>query len=208
MRELSLHILDILQNSVEAGATRVELTVDEDLAADRLTITVEDNGRGIPPDKLPKLFDPFYTTRSTRHVGLGLPLLKAAAERCNGDVTLASEVGVGTSLTATLQHSHLDRAPLGDLTGTLLTFILGGACDLRYVHRVREARVDKETRRQGDGSGGAGERGNGGREREFEFDTAEIRSELVDVPLTHPDVREWLRQFIAEGEAALIDPEA
>ena len=96
-----------------------ELTVDEDLAADRLTITVEDNGRGIPPEKLPKLFDPFYTTRSTRHVGLGLPLLKAAAERCNGDVTLASEVGVGATLTATFQHSHLDRAPLGDLTGTL-----------------------------------------------------------------------------------------
>ena len=195
MRELSLHILDILQNSVEAGATRVELTVDEDLAADRLTITVEDNGRGIPPDKLPKLFDPFYTTRSTRHVGLGLPLLKAAAERCNGDVTLASEVGVGTSLTATLQHSHLDRAPLGDLTGTLLTFILGGACDLRYVHRVLAAGVDKET--------GAGERGSGGRGGEFEFDTAEIRSELGEVPLTHPDVREWLRQFIAEGEAEL-----
>jgi hypothetical protein len=180
---LSLHILDILQNSVEAGATRVALTIDEDLAANRLTITVGDNGRGIPPDKLSKLFDPFYTTRSTRHVGLGLPLLKAAAERCNGDVILASEVGVGTTLIATFQHSHLDRAPLGDLTGTLLTFILGGACDLRYVHRER-------------GSGGAGE-------REFAFDTAEIKAELGDVPLTHPDVREWLRQFIAEGEAAL-----
>jgi hypothetical protein len=188
MRELSLHILDILQNSVEAGATRVELTIYDDLAADRLTITVGDNGRGIPPEKLPKLFDPFYTTRSTRHVGLGLPLLKAAAERCNGDVTLASEVGVGTTLTATFQHSHLDRAPLGDLTGTLLTFILGGACDLRYMHRVR-AKGER-------GSGGAGE-------QEFAFDTAEIRAELGDVPLNHPDVREWLRQFIIEGEAAL-----
>ena len=189
MRELSLHILDILQNSVEAGATRVVLTIDEDLAADRLTITVEDNGRGIPPEKLPKLFDPFYTTRSTRHVGLGLPLLKAAAERCNGDVTLASEVGVGTTLTATFQHSHLDRAPLGDLTGTLLTFILGGACDLRYVHRVIGRVGEWESGRTG--------------EREFAFDTAEIKAELGDVPLTHPDVREWLRQFIAEGEAAL-----
>jgi len=208
MRELSLHILDILQNSVEAGATRVELTIDEDLAADRLTITIGDNGRGIPSEKLPNLFDPFYTTRSTRHVGLGLPLLKAAAERCNGDVTLASEVGVGATLTATFQHSHLDRAPLGDLTGTLLTFILGGACDLRYVHRVRVAEVDKETRRQGDGSGGAGKQGSGRREREFELDTVEIQSELGEVPLTHPDVREWLRQFIAEGEATLTSPVA
>ena len=196
MRELSLHILDILQNSVEAGATRVELAIDEDLAADRLTITVEDNGRGIPPEKLPKLFDPFYTTRSTRHVGLGLPLLKAAAERCNGDVILASEVGVGATLTATFQHSHLDRAPLGDLTGTLLTFILGGACDLRYVHRVRGAGER--------GSRGAGEQGSGGvREWEFAFDTAEMKVELGEVPLTHPDVRAWLRQFIAEGEAEL-----
>ena len=196
MRELSLHILDILQNSVEAGATRVELTIDEDLAVDRLTITIEDNGRGIPPEKLPNLFDPFYTTRSTRHVGLGLPLLKAAAERCNGDVTLASEVGVGATLTATFQHSHLDRAPLGDLTGTLLTFILGGACDLRYVHRVRGAGER--------GSRGAGEQGSGGvREWEFAFDTAEMKAELGEVPLTHPDVRAWLRQFIAEGEAEL-----
>jgi hypothetical protein len=189
MRELSLHILDILQNSVEAGATRVELTIDEDLAADRLMITVKDNGRGIPPDKLSKLFDPFYTTRSTRHVGLGLPLLKAAAERCNGDVTLASEVGVGATLSATFQHSHLDRAPLGDMTGTLLTFILGGACDLRYVHRVIGRVGEWESGRVG--------------EREFAFDTAEIKAELGDVPLTHPDVRDWLRQFIADGEAAL-----
>jgi hypothetical protein len=188
MRELSLHILDILQNSIEAGATRVALTIDEDLAADRLTITIEDNGRGIPPEKLPNLFDPFYTTRSTRHVGLGLPLLKAAAERCNGEVTLASEVGVGATLTAVFQHSHLDRAPMGDLAGTLLTFILGGVCDLRFVHRVRQA----------------GEQGGGGaREREFAFDTAEIKAVLGEVSLTHPEVREWLRQFVAEGEEDL-----
>ncbi len=189
MRELSLHILDILQNSVEAGATAVELTVVEDLAADRLTITVRDNGKGIPPDSLPHLFDPFYTTRKTRHVGLGLPLLKAAAERCNGDVTIASEAGAGATLTASFQHSHIDRAPLGDMVGTLLSFILGGACDLRYVHRVR---------REGEGGTPTG-RGEG----EFELDTAGIRAALGDVPLSHPDVREWLRQFIAEGERDL-----
>ena len=189
MRELSLHILDIWQNAVEAGATRVELAITEDLALDRLTISLQDNGRGILPESLPHLFDPFYTTRKTRHVGLGLPLLKAAAERCNGDVTVTSKVGGGTKLTATFQHSHIDRAPLGDMTGTLMAFILGGACDLRYVHR---AVGDEGTR-------GRGDRGT----REFEFDTAEIKAELGDVPLTHPDVREWLRQFIAEGERGL-----
>lgn len=189
MRELSLHILDILQNSAEAGATRVELSISEDLAADRLTIEVRDNGRGIAADKLPHVFDPFYTSRKTRHVGLGLPLLKAAAERCDGDATITSAAGVGTTLTVTFRHSHLDRAPLGDMTGTLLSFVLGGACELRYVHRV---------------IGRLGERGSGGAgEREFAFDTAEIRAELGDAPLAHPDVREWLRQFIAQGEGDL-----
>jgi hypothetical protein len=212
MRELSLHILDILQNSVEAGATRVALSIVEDLAADLLTIEVRDNGRGIPPDKLPHVFDPFYTSRKTRHVGLGLPLLKAAAERCDGDAILVSAVGAGTTVTATFRHSHLDRAPLGDMTGTLLSFVLGGACELGYVHRV--ARGNKETGKQGD---------DGGRLvdweirrdskvcrdqdlQEFTFDTAEIRAELGDVPLAHPEVRDWLRQFIAEGEASLTFP--
>jgi anti-sigma regulatory factor (Ser/Thr protein kinase) len=201
MRELSLHILDILQNSVEAGATLVELSIVEDLSADRLTIEVRDNGRGITPDKLPHVFDPFYTSRKTRHVGLGLPLLRAAAERCGGDATIRSQVGVGTVLTVIFQLSHIDRAPLGDMTGTLLSFILGGACDLRYVHRV----VGVERGRMGEReSGGVGEWGSGrAGEWEFAFDAAAIRAELDDVPLTHPEVRDWLRQFIVEGEAAL-----
>ncbi len=201
MRELSLHILDILQNSVEAGATWVELSIEEDLAADRLTIIVRDNGRGIPPDSLVYLFDPFYTTRKTRHVGLGLPLLKAAAERCNGGVAIASEVGVGTTVTASFQHSHLDRAPLGDMTGTLMSFILGGACDLRYRHQVGG---DQGTRGQKDKERGRAAEGREDQEaRKFEFDTARIRAELGEVPLTHPEVREWLRQFIADGEEEL-----
>lgn len=185
MRELSLHILDILQNSGEAGATLVELTIEEDLAADRLAIVVRDNGRGIPPDVLLHVFDPFFTSRKTRHVGLGLPLLKAAAERCEGDVVLTSEAGVGTTVTAAFRHSHIDRAPLGDLTATLLSFILGGSCDLHYVHRVMAGRQGEKAI------------------REFEFHTAEIKAELGDVPLTHPAVRQWLQAFIAAGEAEL-----
>ena len=174
---MSLHILDILQNSVEAGATLVELTIEEDLAADRLAIVVHDNGRGIPPEVLPHVFDPFYTSRKTRHVGLGLPLLQAAAERCDGAVVIMSEVGVGTTLTVTFRHSHIDRAPLGDLVGTVIIFILGGVCDLAFTHRL-------------DG-------------REFSLDTREVRSALGDVSLSHPQVAEWLRAYIAEGEAEL-----
>ena len=177
MRELSLHILDGLENSLEAGATFIELIIEENLAADWLTITIRDNGRGMSEAQRARIFDPFFTTRSTRHVGLGLPLFKAAAERCQGSLTVASQSGKGTTLQATFQHSHIDRAPLGDVVGTLLAIILSGSCDVRYVHRV-------------DG-------------QEFEFCTVDIRTELGDIPLTHPAVRKWLRGFIAEGEEEL-----
>jgi hypothetical protein len=177
MRELSLHILDALENALEAGATLIELAVEEDLETDRLRITIHDNGRGMNEDQLARIFDPFFTTRGTRHVGLGIPLFKAAAERCNGDLTIASRLGEGTTLRATFQHSHIDRAPLGNITGTLLAVILSGSCDLRYVHRVDE--------------------------REFSFSTKDIRSKLDNVPLTHPAVRKWLGDFIDEGEESL-----
>jgi hypothetical protein len=192
MRELSLHILDVLQNSLEAGASLVELTIEEDLVADWLTITVRDDGRGMDKAQLARIFDPFYTTRKTRHVGLGLPLFKAAAERCNGDLSVTSEVGKGTTLQATFQHSHIDRAPLGDIAGTLMAFILGGTCEVHYVHWVREIGL-------GDRSGGGQDQG----VREFEFHTANVRAELGDVPLTHPQVRQWLQELIAEGEQSL-----
>jgi anti-sigma regulatory factor (Ser/Thr protein kinase) len=177
MRELSLHILDALENALEAGATCVDLTIEEDLTTDRLTITVQDDGRGMDEEQLKRIYDPFFTTRTTRHVGLGVPLFKAAAERCNGELTVTSQPGKGTTLWAVFQHSHIDRAPLGDVAGTLLAFILSGACDLCYVHRV------------------TGEA--------FEFHTADIRAELGDIPLTHSAVRNWLQEFIAEGETQL-----
>jgi len=147
------------------------------VTADRLTITVRDNGRGMDQAQLARIFDPFYTTRKTRHVGLGLPLFKEAAERCNGDLTITSQPGQGTTLQATFQHSHIDRAPLGDMTGTLISVILAGQCDLRYIHRIDR--------------------------KEFGFDTANIKAELGEVPLTHPEVRRWLQEFVSEGEARL-----
>jgi hypothetical protein len=177
MRELSLHILDALENSLEAEATFIDLTVEEDLAADLLTITIQDNGRGMSEEQLARIFDPFFTTRSTRHVGLGVPLFKAATERCSGDLAMTSRLGEGTTLRATFQHSHIDRAPMGDITGTLLAVILSGSCDLHYAHRV-------------DG-------------RVFQFSTKDMRAELGDIPLTHPAVRKWLQDFIDEGEESL-----
>jgi hypothetical protein len=188
MREQSLHILDVLVNSLEAGATCIELTIEEDLTTDRLTITVRDNGRGMDEAQLSRILDPFYTTRKVRHVGLGLPLFKAAAERCNGNLTVTSQPGQGTTVQAIFQHSHIDRAPLGNLTGTLVRFVVSAKCDMHYVHRVSKTE-DEEA-------------------RVFEFSTADIKAELGGAPLTHIAVQQWLHKFIAEGEAELTEVRA
>jgi anti-sigma regulatory factor (Ser/Thr protein kinase) len=180
MRELSLHILDVLENALTAGATVVEISIDEDLAADRLIIVVKDNGRGMDPELVRRVLDPFFTTRTTRHVGLGLPLFAAAAQRCDGDLAVDSATGSGTTVTATFRHSHLDRAPLGDMAGTLLAFLLhgeGGAPRLCYRHLV-----------------------NG---EAFELDTEAIRAELGGIPLSYPPVRVWLSDYISQGETEL-----
>ena len=181
MLELSLHILDVLQNSIEAGANRIELCIDEHQMDDILRITVRDNGRGMSRDMSQRVLDPFVTTRTTRHVGLGLPLFAAAAERCNGKLDIDSMPGVGTTVTATFQLSHIDRAPLGDLVSTLLAVMLSNqAVDLHYEHRV-------------DG-------------RLFELDTKKIRGALGPVPLSHPRVREWLKSTLLGGLASLQRP--
>jgi hypothetical protein len=178
MRELSMHVLDLLENALEAGATQVQLTIEEDLAADKLMIEVEDNGRGMDRAVAERALDPFYTTRTTRHVGLGLPLLKAAAERCGGSLTLTSGVGSGTVVRATFVHSHLDRAPLGRVEDSLLAFLMSEKrVGLVYRHRVGE--------------------------QVFEMDTAAIEAELDGVPLSHPRVRQWLHVAIREGEREL-----
>lgn len=181
MRELSLHILDCLENAVEAGATRITLTIEEDAALDRLAITVEDDGRGMPADLVARVLDPFVTTRQTRHVGLGLPLLAAAARRTGGWATVQSKPGEGTVVTAVFALRHWDRAPLGDLPATLLAVLLAQTpLTLTYRHRV-------------DG-------------REFACDTRELREVLGDVPLSHPQVRAWLREYLVEGIAGLERP--
>jgi hypothetical protein len=174
VRELSLHILDIVENSIEAGATKIEIQINESTARNELTIAVTDNGRGMDQETLKRVSDPFFTTRTTRHVGLGIPLLKAAAERCNGRLLITSQPGQGTRVMAEFECNHIDRAPLGDMRSTLLSVILSNKhCAIQYLHRVDA--------------------------REFAFDTQEMRQLLGDVPLDHPRVREWLDDFLAEG---------
>lgn len=194
MLELALHVLDILQNTVEAGATRVTLCIDEDHATDQLTISVSDNGRGMDDRTIASVVDPFYTTRTTRHVGLGLPLYAMAAEQAGGGLTIRSQPGRGTTVQAVFRLGHPDRQPLGDIAGTLLVFLLSAqAPDLDYMHRVQARSASGEctsTITSG---------------REFAFNTATIRAELDGLPFNHPAVARWLAEFLAEGEHELRD---
>jgi anti-sigma regulatory factor (Ser/Thr protein kinase) len=169
LREIALHILDLAENSLSAGATLVTIQVIEETAADQLTVRVADNGRGMDAEWAARAADPFVTTRTTRRVGLGLPFLKQAAEMCGGGVTIESTSGVGTTVTATFQNSHIDRVPLGDLAGTLLTLIVG------------YPQADFVYRRQIDAN-------------LFEFDTRPVKAELDGVSLSEPFVISYLRQ--------------
>ncbi|HAV21366.1 MAG TPA: ATP-binding protein [Bacillota bacterium] len=135
MRELSLHILDIAQNSIESGARNIEILIDEDESSDVLTIVIADDGKGIPPEILKSITDPFVTTRKTRRVGLGIPLFQEAARMAGGDLEVRSTVGEGTEVIAEFKLSSIDRAPLGDMAETMaLLMVLNPDVNFRYEH--------------------------------------------------------------------------
>jgi len=180
MREIALHLLDIAENSVAANAHMIVMMVCEDLHRDRLTASVTDDGKGMDADMMSKVSDPFITSRTTRKVGLGIPLLKAAAEACTGGLTIRSQVGKGTRLEVDFQHSHIDRMPLGDLAGTLLTLVVAYP-QIRFVFEYT-AVADKGVPRE-----------------QFIFDTQPIVAELGDIPLTEPEVLAFLRETIDGG---------
>ena len=119
MTEISLNILDVTENSTRAGAKVVHITVDADEEKDLLTVIIEDDGCGMSKEQLASVKDPFFTTRSTRKVGLGVPFFREAALPAGGSFDITSEEGVGTKVTAEFQLSNIDRMPLGDITGTI-----------------------------------------------------------------------------------------
>lgn len=174
VQDLSLHILDIVENSLAAGARRVEIRIAEDLQEDRLRIEIIDDGCGMDETMVKQALDPFFTTKTTRRVGLGLPLLTEACRICNGELCLQSCPGQGTKVKATFQHSHIDRKPLGQMGDTLITLIVGHPeVDLLYEHR-KNGKV-------------------------FSLDTREIKSDLGDIPLNAPQVVSALRTLILSG---------
>lgn len=123
MPEISLNILDVAENSTRAGASLVEITVDADTVSDRLTIVIKDNGCGMTREQVSQVTDPFFTSRTTRKVGLGVPFFKYAAESTGGSFSIESRLGEGTEVTAVFVLSHIDRMPLGDITSTIHTLM-------------------------------------------------------------------------------------
>ncbi len=179
MKEISLHLLDLLENCVKAEATCVSLAISIDTRMDRLSVELKDNGKGIPPAMLDKVFDPFYTTRTTRRIGLGLPLIRQTVEACEGSLTLDSHEGEGTELCFQMRYSHWDRPPMGNLVDTLLTFLIGNKyIDFYYKHDYNKSL--------------------------FVFSTKDLEAELGDLGfLDQPEVYEFLRQYLWENLTAI-----
>lgn len=172
MRELSLNILDIVENSVKAGASLVEIEITA--KGNRLKITVKDNGCGMSADFLKKVTDPFTTTRTTRKVGMGIPLFKMAAEQTGGSFEITSEVGKGTAVTADFVADSIDRAPLGDLGSTMATLLAAGEGTEFKLTVTGEKEV-------------------------FIFDTSELKAELDGVPVSEPEVLSFVKEMINEN---------
>lgn len=176
MKELSLNILDIAKNSVKAGASLIGISIEE--KDGWRTLTIEDDGCGMSPDFLANVTDPFTTTRTTRPVGMGLPLLKLAAEQTGGELRITSSQGEdhGTRVCATFRIDHLDCVPVGDYAGTMVALIQGSP-DIDFEFRYR--------------------RDSG----EIELSTAEMRQILGGVPLDTPEVLQWIEGSLNDTEA-------
>jgi hypothetical protein len=173
MEDLSLHILDIVENSVAAQAGTIEIRLSEDKKKDVLSVEVIDNGIGMDEETQKKALDPFFTSKKVRRFGLGLSLLSESAKAANGHLSIKSKKGKGTRIRANFQYSHIDRRPLGNIGQTITTLVIGNPdVDFIYIHK-------KDGHR-------------------YVFDTRKIRSQLKGIPMNSLDgmrmIREELRK--------------
>lgn len=175
MTEISLNVLDVANNSIRAGADLIEILVKVHRELDILKIVIADNGCGMTDEQLKKVEDPFFTTRTTRKIGLGVPFFKMAAESTGGSFHIVSTVGEGTVVTAKFKLSHIDRMPLGDMNSTIHTLItLNTQIDFVYCYKFDD--------------------------KQFTLDTREFREILNDVPLNSPEVSSYIKAFLDENQ--------
>lgn len=177
MPEISLNILDVAENSVRAEASLVEITVSVQPEKDTLTVVIKDDGCGMTPEQVSQVQDPFFTTRTTRKVGLGVPFFKQAAESTEGSFRIDSEKGKGTTVKAVFTLSHIDRMPLGDISSTVHTLIVFNEhIDFRYTYEYAD--------------------------RSFTLDTREMRELLgEEISFSEPEVSAFIREYLEMNKA-------
>lgn len=175
MTEISLNVLDVAENSAKAKASLVTITIAADTEKDLLTIVIEDNGCGMTPEQVSQVTDPFFTSRTTRKVGLGVPFFKYAAESTGGSFTIESQTGRGTTVTAVFVLSHIDRMPLGDINSTIHTLIVYHPdIDFIYTYRYNH--------------------------KVFTLDTRQFREILGDVPFDTPEISDYIMEYLTENK--------
>ncbi len=173
MKDLALHILDIAQNAIKAKARLIEITLDEQKNK-QLTVTVSDNGTGMSESFLNNVTDPYTTSRTTRKVGLGIPLFKQNAERTGGTFSISSTLGKGTSLKAVFDTQHLDCLPLGDMPGVISLLVNANPdIDFKYKHLVNN--------------------------ESYIFDTVEVKEVLDGTPINNPEIQQFIKQMLKEN---------
>ncbi|MFB0566331.1 MAG: ATP-binding protein [Candidatus Aminicenantaceae bacterium] len=173
-----MHILDIVENSVAANADMIEITILEDKKKDLLSLEIIDNGIGMDKETVKKVLDPFYTTKTTRRFGLGLPLLSEATKAANGNLSISSKKGKGTKIKAEFQHSHIDRKPIGDMSQTIITLIMGNPeIDFIYCHKRNR--------------------------HKYYLDTGIIKAQLNGTPINSPDGIRIIRENLKEMQKKL-----
>ncbi len=175
MNDLAMHLLDIVQNSLAAAATLIRILIAECPADNMVRMEVEDNGKGMTPQQVSRLSDPFFTSRTTRKVGLGVPLLKQMAQGAGGGLSVTSAVGMGTTLRAWFAYDHLDRPPLGDMANAVVLLVSANPqVDFEYTYRYND--------------------------KEYEFKTVEIKNALEGIPLNDVHIVKLLQEMITENQ--------
>lgn len=174
MQDLSLHILDIVENSIDAGAKKIEIIIKENIKQNLLVLKIKDNGKGMDKNTTAKVLDPFYTTKKTRKVGLGLSMLAQAAKEAEGSFNIKSKKGKGTTVTAKFVYDHIDRKPIGNMAETIIALIAGKGMKVDFIYEHH-----KDSKR-------------------FAFDTKIIKKELNDIPINNAEVLNILRENIVK----------
>lgn len=173
MEDLSLHILDIAENSIAAGAKNIEIIITINSKDDRLTIEINDDGKGMNEEAVKSVTDPFYTSRTTRKVGLGLPMLEEAAKQADGSLTIQSKPNAGTKIKAEFILSHIDRKPIGNMADTMVALIASDTnIDIKYIEKKDDTI--------------------------FQIDTKEIKNKIPKDTINRTEILSFIKNYIKE----------